>query len=76
MVQRNSRLIGGIYQVGQVLTSGPLLSTYSAYNRNTSEVVGLLVIELPSMFDPSRAEQALSPLEQRRKVQSPQVIRV
>jgi serine/threonine protein kinase len=76
MTQRNSRLIGGVYQVGQVITSGPLLTTYTAYNRNTSDVVGLLVSELPQAFDPSAVEQLLAPLGQRRPVQSPHVIRV
>jgi len=76
MTQRNSRLIGGVYQVGQVITSGPLLTTYTAYNRNTSDVVGLLVSTLPQTFDPSTVEQLLAPLERRRPVQSPHVIRV
>jgi serine/threonine protein kinase len=76
MMQRNSRLIAGVYQVGQVITSGPLLTTYSAYNRNTSDVVGLLVIELPPGFDPTAARQLLAPLATRRLVYSPHVIRV
>lgn len=75
-MQRNSRLIAGVYQVGQVITSGPLLTTYSAYNRNTSDVVGLLVIELPPGFDPTAARQLLAPLATRRLVYSPHVIRV
>ena len=75
-MQRNSRLIAGVYQVGQVITSGPLLTTYSAYNRNTSDVVGLLVIELPPAFDPPAAQQLLAPLATRRSVYSPHVIRV
>jgi len=76
MIQRNSRLIAGVYQVGQVITSGPLLTTYSAYNRNTSDVVGLLVIELPPGFDPVATQQLLAPLAARRLVYSPHVIRV
>ncbi len=35
--RRNPRLIGGVYQVGQVITTGPMLTVYSAYNRNTSD---------------------------------------
>jgi serine/threonine protein kinase len=76
MVQRNSRLIGSIYQVGQVITSSSFLTTYSAYNRNTSSVVGLLVIDLPPGFNLRVAEQLLAPLERRREVQSPHVNRV
>lgn len=76
MAQRSSRLIAGIYQVGQVITSGPLLTTCTAYNRNTSDVVGLLVIELPPGFEASAARQILSPLERRRAAQSQHVIHV
>lgn len=76
MSQRNSRLVAGVYQVGQVITSGPLLSTYSAYNRNTNDVVGLLIIKLPLAFDTSRAQQLLAPLERRRQVQSQHVISI
>lgn len=76
MVQRNFRPIGGIYQIGQVLTSGPFLTTYTAYNRNTSDVVGLLVIDLPPTFSIYTAEQLLAPLERRRAVQSPHVLRI
>ena len=76
MIQRNSRLIAGVYQVGQIITSGPLLTTYSAYNRNTSDVVGLLVIELPPGFDPTATRHLLAPLATRRLVYSPHVIRV
>ncbi len=76
MIQRNSRLIAGVYQVGQVITSGPLLTTCSAYNRNTSDVVGLLVITLPPGFDLTAAQQLLAPLATRRLVYSPHVIRV
>jgi len=76
MSQRHTRLIAGVYQVGQMITSGPLLTSYSAYNRNTSDVVGLLVIELPPTLDASATQQLLAPLARRRQVQSPHVIRV
>jgi len=76
MIQRNARLIAGVYQVGQIMTSGPLLTTCSAYNRNTSDVVGLLVIELAPASDPRAAQQFLAPLATRRQVSSPHVIRV
>ncbi|MGH2506108.1 MAG: serine/threonine-protein kinase, partial [Ktedonobacteraceae bacterium] len=76
MAQRSSRLIAGIYQVGQIITSGPLLTTYTAYNRNTSDVVGLLVLTLPPSCDPTIAQQLLAPLARRRMLQSQHVIRV
>jgi hypothetical protein len=75
MAQRDSRLIGGIYRVGQVITSGPVFSEYSAYNRNTSDVVGLLVFELSSAVEEA-AQQLLQPLVRRRAVDSPHVIHV
>lgn len=74
MAQRNPRLVAGVYQVGQVIASAPPLVSYSAYNRNTNDVVGLLVIDLPPSVDPSRARWVLASLELRQKVQSQHVI--
>src|SRR5258707_5180022 len=74
--RRNPRLIGGVYQVGQVITTGPMLTVYSAYNRNTSDVVGLLVLELPPMIDAETTRRLLDPLERRRLVKSLHVIHV
>ncbi|HLX56226.1 MAG TPA: FHA domain-containing serine/threonine-protein kinase [Ktedonobacteraceae bacterium] len=76
MTQRNPRMIGGLYQVGQVITSGPLLTIYSAYNRNTGDVVGLYVIELPPAMDEESAQRLLQPLERRKLVQSLHAIHV
>ncbi len=76
MTQRNTRLVAGVYQVGQMITAAPPLVSYSAYNRNTNDVVGLLVIDLLPSIDPISARQALAPLERRRQVQSPHVISV
>ena len=76
MTQRNSRPIADIYHVGQILASGPLLTTYTAYNRNTSSVVGLHSVALPAGSNPATVLQLLNPLEQRRTLQSPHVIRV
>lgn len=76
MLQHSSRLIAGIYQVGQIISSGPYLIGYSAYNRNTNDVVGLLMIDLPLAYDPSLVRQILAPLARRRQVQSPHVVRV
>src|SRR5437016_5248583 len=74
--QNNPRLIGGIYRMGQLITTGPLLSTYTAYNRNTTDVVGLLVFELSPMFDYQMVSGLLQAMERRRQVRSPHVIRV
>ena len=76
MTQRNTRLVAGVYQVGQMIAAVPPLVSYSAYNRNTNDVVGLLVIDLLPSVDPITARQALAPLEERRKVQSQHVISV
>ncbi len=76
MSQRNARLIGGVYQLGQVLTSRGMLSLYAAYNRNTGDVVGLTVIEYPPVLGAQALQQLLQPLERRRAITSPQVIRV
>jgi serine/threonine protein kinase len=74
--RKNPRLIGGVYQVGQAITSSPILTTYTAYNRNTSDVVGLLVFELPPTFEAEAALRLLEPLERRRLVQSPHLMHV
>src|SRR5215831_5570960 len=76
MAQRNTRLIAGVYQVGQVITAAPPLVSYSAYNRNTNNVVGLLVIDLLPSVDPVTARQALAPLVRQQQVQSQHVISV
>ena len=68
--RKNPRLIGGVYQVGQAISIGPILTTYTAYNRNTSEVVGLQVFEVDA------ALRLLESLGRRRLVQSPHVIHV
>jgi serine/threonine protein kinase len=74
--RKNPRLIGGVYQVGQVITNSPTLTTYTAYNRNTSDVVGLQVFELPPTVEAEAALRLLEPLERRRMVQSPHVMHV
>jgi serine/threonine protein kinase len=73
---KNPRLIGGVYQVGQVITAGPMLTVYTAYNRNTNDVVGLQIIELPPQFQAETVLRLLEPLERRRQVQSLYVIHV
>jgi serine/threonine protein kinase len=74
--RKDPRLISGVYQVGQVITYSPTLTTYTAYNRNTNDVVGLLVFELPPNVEAEAARRLLEPLERRRQVESPHVIHV
>jgi serine/threonine protein kinase len=77
MQQQSPRMFGGYYQVGQVISTGPLLTIYTAYNRYSSDVVGLYVVELPpTMDDEESAERLLHVFEQRRQVNSPHVIHV
>ncbi|MBV9229886.1 MAG: protein kinase [Chloroflexi bacterium] len=70
------RLIGGVYRIGQVLTAGQMLTTYTAHDHNTNDVVGLFVIEIPPAIQPAAAQQLVQPLEQRQSIHSPHVIRV
>jgi serine/threonine protein kinase len=76
MSQRDTRPIGGVYRLGQVFTSGGMLSTYTAYNRNTNDVVGLYVIECPPTTDVQVVSQLLQSLERRRPIHSQHVLHV
>jgi len=75
-MRKSPRQIGGIYHLGQVITAGAMLTTYTAYNRNTNDVVGLLVIEFPPAMDAQAVQQLLQPLEKRRSLHSQNVIGV
>ncbi len=70
------RQIGGIYLIGQKITAGNVISTYTAYNRNTNDVVGLYVLELPPAIPLQAAQQLLQPLERRRAALSPHILRI
>ena len=74
--RKNPRLIGGVYQVGQVITRGNTMTNYTAYNRNTNDVVGLFVFDLLPRIGPEAALRFLEPLERRRQVESPHVMHV
>jgi len=76
MAQRDPRLIGGVYRAGQAISSSDVLTHYTAYNRNTNDVVGLFVLELPPTIEPQVAQPLLQPLQQRRQVESPHVMHV
>ncbi len=75
-MRKSPRLIGDVYRLGQVITSGGMLTTYTAYNRNTNDVVGLLVIEFSPALDVQAVQQLLHPLEKRRSIHAPNVIGV
>ncbi len=51
------RQVGGIYLIGQVITTGNVINTYTAYNRNTNDVVGLSMLELPATLSQQAALQ-------------------
>jgi serine/threonine protein kinase len=70
------RQLGGIYLIGQKITAGNVISTYTAYNRNTNDVVGLYVLELPPTIPLQVAQHLLQPLERRRAALSPHILRI
>ncbi len=72
MSQRDPRLIGGVYRTSQVVISGEILTNYTAYNHNTNEIVGLIVLESPSPGDTQTVQQFFQSMEHRRSVKSPQ----
>ena len=76
MSHRDTRLIGGVYRLGQAFTAGGMLSIYTAHNRNTNDVVGLYIVECPPTFDEQAVSQLLQPLERRRLIDSQQVLHV
>jgi len=74
MTQRDMRMIGGLYRLGQVIATNGLLSISTAYNHNTNDVVGLFTIEYPTTLAPQTVRQILQPLQQRQPVHSPHVL--
>lgn len=76
MSQRDTRLIGGIYRIGQTIRSGGMLSIYTAYNRITNDVVGLYVITFAPTMQIDAVQPLFQALEPRRSLQSPHVLRI
>ena len=76
MSQRDARVIGGVYRIGQIISAGGVLTVYTAYNHNTNDVVGLYIIELPSPRQVQLVQQIQSVLDKRRQILSAHVIRV
>lgn len=76
MSQRDTRLIGGIYRIGQAIRSGGMLSIYTAYNRVSNDVVGLYVITFAPTLHIEAVQPRLQSLEPRRSLQSPHILRI
>jgi serine/threonine protein kinase len=76
MAQRDERLIGGIYRTGPIITSGGMLTTYTAFNHNTSDNVGLYVITLQTQEQMVTAQTLLQALARRQGLYSSHVMRV
>ncbi len=76
MSQRDTKVIGSVYRIGQIVARKGILTTYTAYNRNTNDVVGLFVIEVPPAFRPDMVQQILHPLARRQSIQSPYILQV
>lgn len=76
MAHRDSRFVGGVYRMGQVIGAGGMLTTCTAYNHITNDVVGLFIIDTPPYFDARTVQQLLQPFEQRRTIDSPHVIHI
>ncbi|WP_052889844.1 protein kinase domain-containing protein [Thermogemmatispora carboxidivorans] len=77
MTQQFSRLVAGVYRIGQVFTrAGSTVTSCTAYNRNTNDVVGLHLLALPptSAFAPQQLQSLFALLERRRQVHSPAVL--
>ncbi len=47
-MQQNPRMFGGYYSVAQVISTGPLLTIYTAYHHYSSDRVGLYVVDTAS----------------------------
>ncbi|GCE12599.1 FHA domain-containing serine/threonine-protein kinase [Tengunoibacter tsumagoiensis] len=76
MSAHDARLIGDVYRIGQVLKTIGTITNYTAYNRNTNDVVGLIVIELPPTISTFAVQPFFQSLEQRRSLESPHVLRI
>ncbi len=76
MPQRDARSIGGLYRTGQVVTTGGMLTTYTAYDSNTNDVVGLHVIEVPTNEQLTALPYISQLLARRQSIQSVHIIKL
>jgi serine/threonine protein kinase len=76
MPSNEAKLVAGIYRIGQILSNSSMLSTCTAYDRNTNDVVGLVILGLPAGDHAQFIQPYLQLLEKRRNIQSPHVLHV
>ncbi len=76
MAQRDARLIGGTYRLGPAMATSDMLTTYTATQLKTLEMVGIFVIEFPPSFHAQTVQHFLKPLERYTHVQSAHVLQV
>ena len=76
MTQRDHRQIGAIYRIGQVISSNGSVTISTAYNRNTNDVVGLFIVEIPPAVPPHIVQQALRLLEPRKSIRSQHILHI
>ncbi len=76
MAERDARLIGGTYRVTAVMNASGMLTTCTASDLKTHEMVGLFLIEFPPHFHAQTVQHLLSPLERRRSLQSSHVLHI
>ncbi len=76
MAQQDAHLISGIYRPGQIITTGGMLTAYTAYNNNTNDIVGLYVITLQTQEQIATTHALLQGLARRQCLYSPHVMRV
>ncbi len=76
MAQRDARLIGGVYHTRSLLTKSGIVTTCTAHNRYTNDMVGLTLLDLPPASSTQGIQQALEPLKQRHSIHAEHVIQV
>ncbi len=76
MAQRDARLIGGVYHTGSLLAKSGIVTTCTAHNRYTNDMVGLTLLDLPPALSTQGIQQALEPLKQRPSIHTEHIIQV
>lgn len=76
MPQRDGRSIGGLYRTGQVVATSSMLTTYTAYDSNTNDVVGLYVIEAHTDEQLAALPSISQFLTKRQSIQSTHIIKL
>lgn len=76
MAQRGTRLINGIYHLGSILTKSGSITIATAHNRNTNDMVELILLDLPPTLSLPDAQHVLEPLEQRRLIKAAHTVQI